>query len=356
LKIIFVPGQRPDYVRNSILVKGLQKNGVEVVQCGVPESGYPTRMIKTILNFISAKSSGEADAIFVGFYGQPLVPLVRSATNLPIIFDAFISTYDTLCYERRTFRNDSPLCRLFYALDKSSCKKSNVILLDTNAHIDYFVRTFGLDRDRFSRVLVGADDDVFRPTGLNPDSGKSIVFFHGTYRPVQGIDVIIKAAHALVEHDDIIFRIIGRGPEKTRITRMVSDLGLRNVELIEWVPYEELPHQIEMSSVCLGGHFSTYDKANRVIAGKTFQYMAMKRPTIVGDNPANRELLEHRKSALMVKPGDHKELADAILELREDDSLAERIGDSGHQIFLETCTPTVIGDQLRSIIEGSFGE
>jgi glycosyltransferase involved in cell wall biosynthesis len=205
-------------------------------------------------------------------------------------------------------------------------------------------------------VLVGADDEVFHPMGLNPDHDKFVVFFHGTYRPVQGVDVIIKAAQALAEHKDIVFKIVGRGPEKAGIVRMVADMGLRNVELLEWVPYEELPRQIETSSVCLGGHFSTYDKANRVIAGKTFQYLAMKRPTIVGDNPANRELLEHRKSALMVKPGDHKELADAILELREDDSLAERIGDSGHQIFLERCTPTVIGDQLRSIIEGSFGE
>ena len=355
MKIIFVPGQRPDYVRNSILVKGLQKNGVEVVQCGVPESGYPTRMIKSMLNFISAKSSEEADAIFVGFYGQPLVPLVRSATNLPIIFDAFLSTYDTLCYERRTFRSDSPLCKLFYLMDRRSCMKSDMVLLDTNAHIDYFVTTFGLDRGRFVRVLVGADDEVFHPMGLNRDHDKFVVFFHGTYRPVQGVDVIIKAAQALVEHRDIVFKIVGRGPEKAGVVRMVADMGLRNVELLEWVPYDELPRQIETSSVCLGGHFSTYDKANRVIAGKTFQYMAMKRPIIVGDTPANREIFQDHENVLMVKKGDPNDLAEAILTLRSDLSLATKIANEGYQLFAEKCTPKIIGKGLKQSIEKSLG-
>jgi len=311
-------------------------------------------MIKSMLNFISAKSFDNVDAVFVGFYGQPLVPLIRSATNLPIVFDAFLSTYDTLCFERRTFRSDSPLCRLFYALDKNSCRKSKVVLLDTYAHIDYFVRTFGLDRDRFMRVIMGADDEVFRPTGLNPDPSRFIVFFHGTYRPVQGIDVVIEAAHALIEHKDIVFRIIGRGPEKPRITRMASDLGLTNVEFVDWIPYDELPRQIEMSSVCLGGHFSTYEKANRVIAGKTFQYLAMKRPVIVTDNPANRELFQDQKNVLMVKNGDARGLAEAILSLRSDPSLATRIANEGYQIFAEKCTPNTIGRELKEAIQKSI--
>jgi len=355
LKLIFVPGQRPDYVRNSVLVKGLERNDVEVIQCGVDSSRYPTRMIRSMLNFISAKSSEEADAVIVGFYGQPLVPLVRRITDLPIIFDAFLSTYDTLCYERRTFRSDSPLCRLFYSMDKTSCMKSEVVLLDTNAHIDYFVQTFGLDRNRFVRVLVGADDEVFRPSRLDTNSSKFVVFFHGTYRPVQGIDVVIKAAQLLVDHRDIVFRVIGRGPEKTRIMREVAELGLKNMEIVEWVPYDELPREIEKSNVCLGGHFSTIDKANRVIAGKTFQYLAMRRPVIVGDNPANRELFQDHKNVLMVKNGDCEDLANAVLALRSDASLASRIANEGYQLFAEKCTPSIIGRGLKQSIERSIG-
>jgi glycosyltransferase involved in cell wall biosynthesis len=191
--------------------------------------------------------------------------------------------------------------------------------------------------------------------GLNPDHDRFVVFFHGTYRPVQGIDIIIKAAQALVEHRDIVFKIIGRGPEKVGIARMVADMGLRNVELLAWVPYGELPRQIETSSVCLGGHFSTFDKADRVIAGKTFQYLAMRRPVIVGDTPANREIFQDHENVLMVKKGDANDLAEAILNLRSDVSLATKIANEGYELFAEKCTPRIIGKELKQSIEKSLG-
>jgi len=96
------------------------------------------------------------------------------------------------------------------------------------------------------------------------------------------VDVVVQAVNLLRDQKEILFRMVGREPERLRGDRLVSRRALKNVEMINWLPYHDLLHQIERSSICLGGHFSTCEKANGVIASKTYQYLAMRKATIVG--------------------------------------------------------------------------
>ncbi|GAG73250.1 unnamed protein product [marine sediment metagenome] len=82
----------------------------------------------------------------------------------------------------------------------------------------------------------------------------------------------------------------------------------------------------------------------------------MKKPVIVGNNPANRELFENRKNALMVEMADADALADAILELKENEELRERIAEEGYKTFREKCTLEVIGKEIKEIAERLIGE
>lgn len=166
------------------------------------------------------------------------------------------------------------------------------------------------------------------------------------------MDVVVQAANLLRDQKDILFRIVGREPERLRGDRLVSRLALKNVEMIDWLPYHELPHQIERSSICLGGHFSTYEKANRVIASKTYQYLAMRKATIVGRAKANTELLKDGRDAIMCERGSPESLANCILSLKEDRDLTRRIADNGYRRFREQATPEIIGKQLGTILGG----
>jgi glycosyltransferase involved in cell wall biosynthesis len=104
------------------------------------------------------------------------------------------------------------------------------------------------------------------------------------------------------------------------------------------------------ADVCLGGPFSNIDKAKRVISGKTYQFIAMKKPVIIGDNPANRELFEHRKNAMIVEMANADALADAILELREDAGMREQIAESAYKIFIDQCTPHAIARDIKKVM------
>jgi glycosyltransferase involved in cell wall biosynthesis len=81
----------------------------------------------------------------------------------------------------------------------------------------------------------------------------------------------------------------------------------------------------------------------------------MKKPVIVGDNTANKELFENRKNALLVKMADADALADAILELKENEKLREESAENGYETFKLNCQPKIIGKDIKKIIEKLVG-
>jgi glycosyltransferase involved in cell wall biosynthesis len=347
MKILFIAGREPSYVRNAMILKCLDRNGVEILDCSDSSATYPARLPKVILKFLFQKNF---DCVFAGFLGQPLVPIIRMFTNKPIIFDAFLSTYDTMCLDRKMFKPDSLPGQFFYWLDRYSCRQADRILLDTDAHIDYFIKTFGLPRHKFHRVFVGADESIFYPREVTGDNQKFRVFYYSSFLPLHGTEYIVQAAGRLREQKEIEFVIVGNGLEHIKIRSIAQSLGVNNIRFIDWLPYEQLPLEIAQADICLGGHFSDIDKAKRVIAGKTFQFLAMKKPVIVGDCPGNRELLTDRKNALLVTMADAGALADAILELRDNVALREQIAEEGYRTFAEKCTTQAIAKELSGIL------
>lgn len=349
MRVFFIAGREPGYVRNVMLLKALKLNGVEVIECTDSSKTYLTRLPRVLGKFW-VKRTRDVDAVLVGFFGQPLVQMIRLLIGKPVVFDAFLSVYDTLCFERRQFTPSSVGGRVAFWLDRSSCEAADLVLLDTAAHIDYFAETFALPREKFRRVLVGADESVFFPRERRRGSGPFRVFYYASLLPLHGTEFIVRAAALLLEQRDVELVIVGTGREREKVRALASELATSNVKFVDWIPFAELPAEIADADICLGGHFSDFEKAKRVIAGKTYQFIAMKKAVILGDCVGNRELFVHEQNALLVQMADPRALADAILRLRDDPALVERLAEAGYQTFLEKCTTQAISRELASAL------
>jgi hypothetical protein len=73
----------------------------------------------------------DAEAVVVGFLAQPLVLLIRPLTRRPVVVDAFISLYDTLCFDRRAVRPKSVAGRLARWLDRTAFSQADIVVTDT---------------------------------------------------------------------------------------------------------------------------------------------------------------------------------------------------------------------------------
>jgi len=351
-RVLFISGREADYMRNRVILAALRMFGEVTVLTGAG-SGIVGRTASGLARYLARQP--DHDVCFAGFFGQPIALGLSVLQRKPIVLDAFVSAYDTLCEDRRRFRPDSPPGRLAYWLDQRSCRVSSQVITDTSAGTRYFQRTFSLDPNRFSTVYVGCDETIFYPrvqgkgTGCRPCE----VFYYGAFLPLHGAEVIIQAAALLGRRSDIHWTIGGDGPAFARVRQMVSDLGVTNVEMPGWIPVERLADHIADADICLGGHFSTIPKAGRVISTKTFQFLAMRKAVIVGDNEATRELLTSGQHALAVPMGDPAALAQAVETLADDPAQRHHLSEGGYELFRQKLTTAAIAQHLAGIVEGA---
>jgi glycosyltransferase involved in cell wall biosynthesis len=352
MKILFLSGREAGYPLNQFLIDSIR----QFADLDVPyENGSGKsilrRSLSTYLKASQKIHSGYYDLIFVGFFGHFLMLPFYFQPKRKVIFHPFISTYETLVEDRQSFKATSLPAHLAMWLDRAACKRADHLLLDTAANIDYFSQTCGVPSQRISKIYIGSDERVFFPRPKQQHGDKTIILYHGAYLPLHGVDVIIEAAHILKYREDICFRMIGRGLGFEHIYSTAKSLDLQNIEFHESVPVDRLPGLIAEADICLGGHFGTSAKANRVIAGKTFQDIAMGKATIVGDTPANHELLTHRKDAWFTQTGSGQALAEGIRTLSDDPELRAVISRNALQTFLENASLKVLAPQVKDLIE-----
>lgn len=344
-------------VRSRIIVKALKTiSDMNIV--GI-RSEYPNNRCRFLKSQVKMFKKGidflrNVDLILVEYPAWDAVYIAKLISKLrhkPIIVDAFVSLYDTEVFDRRRVKENSLKALHLYLKDKLLCQLADHVLLDTREHIKYFSKVFHIPQKKFSPIYVGSDDEVFYPREKKGENF-FLVTFHGTFIPLHGIEHIIIAMKFLEKHSDIKCEILGYGQTYKYVREIARSMKLKNTVLHRYfLKYEELPSFIAKADVCLG-IFGNTPKAKRVVPTKVYDILAMKKPLITSATPAIREIgIINRKHALLVKPGDPKALADAILELKEDESLRERIAENGYSLYKKKFTPKAIGKSLKKVIE-----
>ena len=257
------------------------------------------------------------------------------------MFDAFVSLYDTSVEDRGLFARDSLLARLLWATDRWACKLADLVLLDTQQHIDYFCEEFGADPAKFQRVLVGADPAFITAELSEPSSDRFVVLHYGKFAPLHGMQFILDAANALRDRPEVVFKIVGGGQTFDESKAYAERLGLESLELIPWLDHDGLRQAIREAQVCLG-IFGETRKASRVVPNKVYQCMAAGAAVVTGRSPASEEILVDGEDALLCEMASGEAIADAIIRLREDPALRSRLGRNATSSFRERFTPKAI--------------
>jgi len=334
--------------RNRITLQGLRENGVKVIECQNREPGVK-KYFELVKKFWPVRN--EVSIIYVAFAGYVIVPLawaLAKMTGKKIVFDAFMSAYDSMILDRKAYSKHGYHAAKYFFLDWLSCRLSNIILVDTNEYIDYFVKTFKIRKSKFRRIFVGSDNSVFYPRETKKENNIFLVHFHGSSNiPLHGVSYIIRAAKIL-EKENIGFDIIGRLETYRAAIDLSRELGLKNINFIDYVSYEKLSDYMALADVCLG-KFGVSQKAARCSSFKVIEASAMAKPLITGDTSAMREILKDRKNCLFCRMMDADDLAAKILELKNNQQLRQEIARNIHETYLKYFTPKAIGAELIGI-------
>jgi glycosyltransferase involved in cell wall biosynthesis len=351
-KVCFFGVYDPSYARTRVLTTGFLENGYEVVECRVPldEARGLAKYRRLYAQY--RKLRGTAfDHVVVAYPGHQVVWLARLLFGKRIVFDAFVSMFDSNVVDRKRYSPRDPRAWRDWLFDFLACHLAGRVLLDTNEHIDYFRRTFFVPRRKMIRVLVGNDEATFAPVAVEPYETFT-VHFHGTYIPLHGIPYILEAAHLLRE-EDIHFQIIGSGQEYAAVQERAASLRLgEKVRFVPRVPVEELPRAIAPAHVCLG-IFGDTPKTARVIPNKLYQCAAMNKAVITARTPAVAEVFTDEEDVVLCNAADGRDLAAKILMLRDDPERIRRIGENAGSLFQRKLTSRKLVAELLSSLEHS---
>ena len=347
MRVCYFGPYSPGCPRNRVIIEGLRKNGVEVVEC----NSQSANRISDYLKLLTVHQTLKYDVIILGargiYYGQPLMPFIKKMTSKPVVFDAMLTLYETCVIDRKTVSSNSIRAGMLYLLDYAALNGANLILSDTNAHSEFYSNFYNVASSKFGRVLVGSDDEIFFPRQPNKVNDSFLVVFWGNYIPLQGVKYIIEAAKLLESNKDIKFELRGFGQTYNETFELWRKLRLENITFItQRIDYAKLPNYIAKADICLG-IFGETEKAMRVIPNKAVETLAMRKPLITGNSPAARELLINMENSLLVPMANSKILADAILTLKEDKNLRAKIAENGYQLFRKKLTPKIIGRRLK---------
>lgn len=298
------------------------------------------------------------DAVIVPYLGQAdavVASLLVRKRGVPLIFDPYVSLYGTFIGDRRLAEARSPVAHALRMLDAAAFRAADAVLVDTRPHGELMAAQVGVSFPPSFVVPVGAEPDIFVPQPLPGPAPVRTVLFYGWMIPLHGVETIVRAAAELRSEESVRFVLIGTGQDHAKARALAQELDADGK--IEWrdrVPYGGLPAEIARADVCLG-IFGTSRKAQAVVPNKVFQALAVGRPVITADTPGMREWFRDGTDCLLVPPGDHRCLSEAVRRLLRERSFQEQLAQNGHRLFLEMFHPAVIGALAREAINSVSG-
>jgi len=170
-----------------------------------------------------------------------------------------------------------------------------------------------------------------------------VVVFVGLLTKYQGIDLLLEAIPLVVQEvPNAKFLIIGY-PNEELHREKARALGLEQwTHFTGKIPYEQVPRYLSLADVAVSPKISTTE-ANL----KLFTYMAMGLPTVVFDNPVNREILGDL--GIYARMGDIKSLAEALVCVLRDQEWAAQLGARVRQKAAEEYSWLGVGKRLSDI-------
>lgn len=182
----------------------------------------------------------------------------------------------------------------------------------------------------------GVDPEHFRPRiggeqvrqELEIEADETLVGFVGSFGPWHGVLALAEAIKLMPEDARVRFLLVGSGALRDEVEQMLREANaLSRVIFTGSVSHERVPQLLDACDVLASPHVPLADGSPFFGSPtKLFEYMAMGKGIVASRLGQIGEVLAHEETALLVEPGDARELSEAIVRLMNSRALRERLG------------------------------
>lgn len=262
--------------------------------------------------------------------------------------------------------------RVPFALDRALKHKAesgafasaNANVFDSLHTRDRVVADYGICGDRCHTVYGGVDEDIFFPAGLaakqNARQGLGIaedafvVTWTGRLSPEKNVGLLIRSVAACRQRPDRVL-LVGDGPDRTQLERLVCDLGLDECILF-------LGEHGDVRPFLHAADVFAFPSRGESFGGALIEAMACGLACVAlrsngcDVRTATGEILQHGSSGLVVETTEPAAFARALDCVGEDEATRKRLGEGARRRACEMFTWRCGGERLNAVIQAVAGK
>jgi colanic acid biosynthesis glycosyl transferase WcaI len=292
----------------------------------------------TLTSLIAVLFSTRPKVLFVE--SQPLslgivALMMKWLKNVPYIYNVPDLQVDVA--RQLGFVQSETLLKIAWGLENFFMHHAWKVSTVTESFIEH-IASRGIPREQITFLPNGADAIFLKPVpscqelierwGLH---GKKVFLYVGTQAYYHGLNTLIEAAALLSKRDDLIFLLIGNGPERTSLGNMVARLKLKNVVFGE-SPYSEMDRLYSIAYASIAT-LRKIEVAHGMRLSKLFPSLSCGVPVIYSGDGEAAKLLVQNKCGVRVVPENPVKLAEAIEQVAANPKERRRMGEAGRQLI-----------------------
>ncbi len=211
---------------------------------------------------------------------------------------------------------------------------------------------------RTYRLSNGVNVDLFstnnRSTSLRDkmeSNDKCIAIYAGLHGVAQGLEQIINAAKQLKAIDNLMFVLVGDGPEKEQLVQKSDKLRLSNIRFLDPYTRKDMPTLLASADIAL---VPLKISLTGAVPSKLYEAMSTGLPIVLIAEGEAANIVTKAQAGFVVKPGDGQALINALQKLSRDPSLRKQLGKNARKAVIEYYNRDTINCNFVQYLEKQF--
>jgi glycosyltransferase involved in cell wall biosynthesis len=264
------------------------------------------RMINIIsyawrLNFLIPKLGLTKPDIIIGTTVHPFAAVIghrfAKKYKIPFVFE-IRDLWPQSFIDMGVWQKDSFVSKVFKAIEKYTVKRADAIISLSPMTEQYLKDEYRYDKNVYIPNSVDIDfanknrilpdtNNTFKQLQKLKDSGKKLYMFTGAIVQSNSINMFVETAQKL-KIEDIQIVLVGKGQERTKYEKLVSEKKLTNISFLDPVDKKLVPKLLDYADVLL----LIQGNVQWGSSNKLYDYLAAKKPIVTSLYVQHNDVVE----------------------------------------------------------------
>lgn len=228
-------------------------------------------------------------------------------------------------------------------------RSADRVICLTSGDVKEIVR-FGCPLEKIRLVPNAVDTERFKPCKEREDD---LVVWVGRFVPEKGLEYLVEAAKIVAdEFEDVRFLLVGYGPLKAKIMKLVYDRGL----LGRFLRFTGALSRDEVAKVLGKAAVFVFSSLKEGLPLSVLEAMACGVPVVVSDIQGINEIISDQHNGFLVPPKKPEALANVVLTLLNDKNLRRRLGQNARQLMVERYSWDMVISKMEKVYNEAIKE